>query len=128
MAVNPSAWIRPDRLVGMTAPMLLWALHFVLVYSLAGVGCEHDWYRATLLGTNRLSLLLVVATIAALVPIALLGWRALRWHRHGTSAADASLPRHGRFLVRVTLALSVLAAIAVLFTATPILLLPPCAT
>lgn len=125
MAVNAFAWLRPDRLLGMALPMGLWALHFVFVYSLAGLGCEHDWHRQRFAGVNVLSLGLILATIVALVPIVLLGLRAWRLHQSSLGDVDPTV-RRARFLGLLTTVLAALAAIAVLFTATPILMLPPC--
>lgn len=125
--MNLLGWTRPDRLIGMTLPMVLWALHFVAVYSLAGIGCEQDWYRQRLAGTNVLSLVLIVTTLAALVPIALLGWRALHWQRQRPPSTSHDQPGP-RLLIWLTGVLAIVATVAVLFTATPIVLLPPCAT
>lgn len=125
-ALSPLA---PGRLTGMALPMALWALHFVVVYSLVGLGCEYGWQARPLAGGNLLSALLVAFTVLVLVPVAALGLRARRaWRRHaGNQAAD---PRQRRqaLISMATTVLAVLAAIAIVFTTTPALLLPPCAT
>lgn len=125
-ALSPLA---PGRLTGMALPMALWALHFVGVYSLAGLGCEHGWQARPLAGSNLLSVLLVAVTVPFLLALLLLGLRARRaWQRHaGNQAADPRQRRHALVSMATTV-LAVLAAIAIVFTATPALLLPPCAT
>lgn len=117
--------IGPFRLVGMAAPMSIWALHFVLVYSLAGLGCEEGWHLRRTWGLSHLTWTLLVSTVAALGLIARLGWRARRSLRAAAEPADAVQRRH-RFMGRATAILAVLGAIAVVFTATPVFMLPSC--
>lgn len=111
--------LAPWRLTGMAAPMAVWALHFVLVYSVQGVACAEGWNpsaaRWTMLGS----------TVLALAAIAWLGLRARRAVADA-HAQDAAAGRR-RFAALATALLSLLAAVAVLFTTVPILLLPPCA-
>ena len=125
-ALSPLA---PGRLTGMVRPRALWALHFVVVYSLVGLGCEHGWQARPMAGGNLLSVLLVALTVLVLVPVIALGLRARRaWRRHaGNQAGDPRQRRHALIAMAAT-ARAVLAAIAIVFTATPALLLPPCAT
>ncbi|AKC85430.1 hypothetical protein [Pseudoxanthomonas suwonensis] len=114
-----AGWLAPWRLTGMAAPMAVWALHFVLVYSVQGLACAEGWNqpgaRWTMLGS----------TVLALLAIAWLGLRA----RRAAAAADApdAAVRRRRFTALATALLSLLAAVAVLFTTVPILLLSPCA-
>ncbi|MBX3725156.1 MAG: hypothetical protein KF823_04490 [Xanthomonadales bacterium] len=125
-ALSPLA---PGRLTGMVLPMALWALHFVVVYSLVGLGCEHDWPSRSLAGGNLLSVLLIALTAAFLVVVAALGLRARRaWRRHAANQAGDPRQRRHALIAMAATALAALAAIAIVFTATPALLLPPCAT
>ncbi len=125
-ALSPLA---PGRLTGMALPMALWALHFVVVYGLVGLGCEHGWQSRTLAGGNLLSVLLVALTVLVLVPVVALGLRARRaWRRHAANQAGDPRQRRHALIAMAATALAILAAIAIVFTATPALLLPPCAT
>lgn len=135
--------IGPFRLVGMAAPMAVWALHFVLVYSLVGLGCEEGWHlrRIAGLGVPTPSLLtwsLLLATVTSLGVIAWLGARAWRGWRSlpvagepaasepaAAESADALQRRH-RFMSLATTIMALLAAIAVVFTTTPVFMLPSC--
>ena len=110
--------IAPWRLAGIAMPMLVWALHFLVVYVLQGLACAGHAGREA-----AVAAMLGVTVLAALA-IAWLGLRA----RHAARSAghDAGGRRH-RFAATVTALLAVVAAIAVLFTTVPILLLPPCA-
>ncbi|MEX0900131.1 MAG: hypothetical protein WD081_05515 [Gammaproteobacteria bacterium] len=93
-------------------PMITWAVYFVVVYAVQGLGCDQAWNRSLLLGTNALTLTLVVLTVAAL---ALITWQGAR-----------AWPRRSGFQGRVAFALAVLAVLATAFTGIPIVMLEPC--
>lgn len=119
-------------LVAVALPMAVWALHFVVVYSLVGLGCEREILLQRFATLPLLIWVLLLVTVAALVLIAWLGWRAWRrWHALGAAPQGAGpLPRaqpRERFMRLATALLALLAFIAVAFTATPILMLLPCA-
>ena len=110
--------IAPWRLAGIAMPMLVWALHFVAVYSLQGLACAGHASRPAAIAA------MLGLTVLAWLAIAWLGLRALRARREAGNDAHGRLRR---FATTVTALLAPLAAMAVLFTAMPILLLPPCA-
>ena len=120
--------LSPYRLGGIAAPMAVWALHLVAVYSLQGVTCGQELANPRLAGLPALAwwvLALTGACLAALAWTGLRGWRGWR-----AASADRSIPAvaaRRRFAAAVTTALSALAAVAVLFTTIPVLLLPGCA-
>ena len=62
-------WDRHYPLAAVAAPMAVWAAHFVVVYSLAGLGCEQGWNvpRIAMLPSLRWILLLVTAAALALI-------------------------------------------------------------
>ncbi len=129
-------WLSPHRLTGMAAPMLLWALHFVLVYSLQGLACVEGWQHVRLAGLAVVTWWLLGVTLAILAAQVALGVRALRaWgkarrelERRGPGQGHGRLPApHRRFTAAATSALALLAVVATGFTAIPILLLPTCA-
>ncbi|GGK13601.1 hypothetical protein [Luteimonas terricola] len=125
-----SSALSPYRLTGIGAPMAVWALHLVAVYSLQGVACAEGWDRLRFAGVESLAWWLVALTAAALAALAWFGLRAWRgWHiaRFGQSDAPPALASRRRFAAAVTGALSVMAAVAVCFTTIPVLLLPGCA-
>lgn len=118
----------PYRLTGMAAPMAVWALHLVVVYSLQGLACAEGWNRVRFAGAEALTWWLVGLTLPALAVLAwtgLRGWRAWREARPGSDAPAHAARR--RFAAAVTGALSVMAVVAVCFTTIPVLLLPGCA-
>lgn len=129
-------WLSPHRLTGMTAPMLLWALHFVVVYSLQGVSCVEGWQHLRLGGWAAVTWWLLGLTLAILVAQVALGVRALRAWRKARRELERREPGQGhgqppaphrRFTAAATGALALLAVVATCFTAIPILLLPTCA-
>ena len=110
----------PERLIGVCAPLILWALHLVIVYSVQGLACSGQmdgaWWQRRL----PVQAALIVLTLLMLAIVAWQGWRAqrLRWH--------CVRPSRAGFLASATLLTSVLAAIAIVFTTAPILMLTPC--
>lgn len=126
-------WAGPYRLTLVAAPMAVWALHFVLVYSLAGLGCEHGWHLRNMVAANPLTWSLILATVVALGLLAGIGWHAWRSWRvqrdrseDGDGDGDGTLARRQRFMSLATAVLALLAAIAVSMTAIPVFMLPPC--
>jgi hypothetical protein len=123
--------LRKNGLLTMAAPMTAWALHFIAIYSLVGLACERGWTLHAIAGMNILVwqlALLCVVTLALLAWLALRAVRASKLDAAGTSPArqDVAVKRR-RFVARVTLALCLLAAVAVLFTTIPAFLVPTCA-
>ncbi len=120
-----SGWASPYRLTGMALPMAVWALHFVAVYSVQGVACAGGGAVRRVAGLESTSWWLLLLTLLALLAIGVLGWRAARaWRMHAGPQVPTS---RDRFAAAATALLALLAAVAVAFTAVPILLLPPCA-
>lgn len=120
--------LSPYRLTGVAAPMAVWALHLVVVYSLQGVVCGEALDNRPIAGLSPLAWAVLGLTVASLAG---LGWMALRaWRGWRAGNADRSAPATAarrRFLSAITAALCVLSAVAVLFTTIPVLLLPGCA-
>ncbi|TYT23907.1 hypothetical protein FZO89_16975 [Luteimonas viscosa] len=105
---------RPRRFSWIASPMLAWGLHFATVYSLQGLGCARGW------GDAATRLAMGAATVLALVAVGWIGLRA--WRRLRTVAGT----RDGTFAARLVAILSLLAAVAIGFTALPMFLLLPC--
>ncbi|WP_407353844.1 hypothetical protein [Luteimonas sp. R10] len=117
----------PQHLTGMAAPMAVWALHLLAVYSLQGLACAEGWQRTRVAGLEAVTWWLLLLTAAALAAIAWLGARARRaWRDANASAADEAAARRRRFTAKAATLLAVIAAIAVTFTAAPVLLLSTC--
>lgn len=125
---RPGSVVSPYRLIGIAAPMAVWAVHLVVIYSLQGVTCAEGLGRTEYAGLAPLTWWALALAAAAFALLAWLGLRALRGWR--AAEADRSAPAQAarrRFAAAVTGALCVLSAVAVLFTTIPVLLLPGCA-
>lgn len=120
--------LSPWRLTGIAAPMAVWALHLVAVYSLQGITCGQDLGNPRLAGLPALAWWVLALTAACFAALAWLGLRAWRgWRAANADRSTPAIAARRRFGASVTAALSVLAAVAVLFTTIPVLLLPGCA-
>ncbi|AOH35985.1 hypothetical protein BGP89_06120 [Luteimonas sp. JM171] len=128
--------IGPWRLSGMALPLAVWAAHFLAVYIMQGLACWQGWQRQRVAGMEMVSWWLLLATVVALALIAWQGMRALRCRRlakfevqaaKGVESPVAMAARRRHFMSVLTALVSVVAFIAVCFTALPVLLLPPCA-
>lgn len=127
--------IGPWRLTGMATPLALWAFHFVAVYMMQGLACGAGWQRHRVAGLEMVSWWLLLATLvawAAIVWMGVRGWRCQRLAAFEVRAANgsdrpvAATARRRRFMAVLTTLTAVIAFIAVLFTALPVVLLPPC--
>jgi hypothetical protein len=117
------------RLVGVISGMIIWAIWFVVVYSLTGIGCDAGWHRRSAPGGNLLSLVMLLSTALALALIAWTAWRGyLGWRRSSSAAVVGrdNTQRQG-FMGLVMMVLSILAAVGTLLVGIPILMLEPCA-
>ncbi len=128
--------IGPWRLTGMATPLVLWAVHFVAVYSMQGLACAEDWQRQRVAGLEMVTWWLLLATLLVFVAIAAMGTWALRCRRFAARevrAAEvagnpvAAAPRRRRFMAMLTALVALVSFIAVAYTTIPVLLLAPCA-
>lgn len=105
---------RPRRLSWIASPFIVWALHFVAVYSIQGLACARGWPMAgAWLGMG-------LATVPAFAAVAWIGLHARR------QALAPEVPGEKKFAARLVAMLSLLALVAMAFTSLPVLLLQPC--
>lgn len=112
----------------MLAPPTIWAAHFLAVYVGAAVYCAKAGRDVA---AGPIAIIVVAATIVALVAIGLVVVSTAR--RWGVSLIDGDLrydrphaeERH-RFLSHMTLMLSGLSAVAVIYVALPALFMEAC--
>jgi hypothetical protein len=108
-------------LTAMISAIIVWALHFVLVYAVVGLSCE----RPFTLGRGGAGLWLVTATLLALAAVVGIGLAALGvWRRERRHSDQAATRR--RFMAAVAGLLAILSAIAIIMTVLPVVLLPSC--
>jgi hypothetical protein len=109
----------------VTAP-LVWAAHFFVSYATAAIWCAKAAGPERSFGGARLAIALY--TMAALIAVLSIGWRAFRGHRAAPAVAedrDSPEARH-RFLTFATVLLAGLSAIAILYAALAIALAGSC--
>lgn len=120
--------LQPRTLTGLALPLAVWALHFVAVYSLQGLACAEGWQRLRLAGIEATTIVMAWLTLAALALVAWLAMRAWRTARAAGSIVMRTPADERRgFIARTTVLSSLIAAVAVLFTGLPLLMLRTCA-
>lgn len=116
-------------LTRMVAPFLLWALHFVALYSLQGLACAQQMWRTRVGGLETMTWALWGVSLAILAAIAWEARRAWQIRRALLEHGDRGRAHHARryFMVMVCLLGAAISALGVLFTMTPLALLQTCA-
>lgn len=125
--MNADVSEKRDSLWRLAAPPTLWAAHFLLSYATAAVFCAKFAKPDESLTPVRVAIF--VFSLAALVPIALLGWGGYRRHRLPGGAphhADDTPEDRHRFLGLATFLLACLSAVAVLFQALTVVFIGSC--
>lgn len=111
----------PDHSLTLWGVMLgpvVWAVHFLLCYVLVAIWCEKLNRAAPLAG---IAPVILGVTLGAWAVLIWLGMRLRRPHQAGTPPADRR-----RFMTKLALLLVALSAVAVGFSAWPILWLELC--
>lgn len=114
-------------LLGVISGMIVWAIWFVTVYALGGIGCDAGWNEIDLPVGNALSMAMLLSTVLAL---ALIGWCAIRGYRGWRHPHDEISGEEARqrlcFMGLIMLVVSLLAAVGTVMIAIPIFMLEPC--
>ncbi len=113
----------PTTVTAMMAPFLIWAGHFGLVYAMNGIACERGLDGASLLGFPAVPVLVVVATVAALL---VTGWILLRCVTGGGPADHVGSEDPREFARWFTGAGAASSLLAILWVGLPALLVPAC--
>ena len=115
---------RTLQVVGMLSGMIAWALQFTIIYGVTSTLCGRGWADASLFGIGAVQAVIVVTTLLALVPAALMFMVLLRAYRgleeQGASAATA-------FMVNAGILINGLSFVVILWQGAPALILPACA-
>jgi hypothetical protein len=106
-------------LLRMSAPLVIWAVHFLVIYGLTAIACAHGFGATRVLGIDIVSWGIGAATVVAagamLFTIAA-AVRHLRPQSNGTAA----------FVHWMSAAAGGLALVGVLWEAMPVLIVPVC--
>ncbi|MBP0447549.1 hypothetical protein J8J14_22580 [Roseomonas sp. SSH11] len=107
------------------AGMVVWAVHFGIVYGITGIACERGYGTRILLGQPLIPALVLAATALALLFV---GWIVVSAYRRLDSELSGEDGEDGpQFTVWLTLAIALLSALAILWEGIPVLLVHPCA-
>lgn len=103
---------------------LIWAAHFMFVYTANAVACERGLENVSILGVGLIPVTVALATLVALAAAGYVLAMAIRWlgPLHGESYDDPS----SAFLRQITIVLTLISMIAVTLSALPSLVVPPC--
>ena len=113
-------WLRPDSPLHLVLGPVLWILWFMAAYAALSVGCQL-LNPPPLSVFNALNISLLLLTLLVLVCLSVLAVRSWRSGKHSSSQTRAQ-----RFTARVGFVLYVLAAVATLACALPLLVFLPC--
>lgn len=106
-----------EFVLGMCSGPIIWMLHFVLIYSLAGLFCARPAWRREWLGIDILAWSVGIAGVAAIAAIALLHPTMLRLRSYPT----------GESYVRWSGALlAMLSVVAIVWETLPVFFLSEC--
>ncbi|MFC7517581.1 hypothetical protein ACFQUU_21445 [Herbaspirillum sp. GCM10030257] len=115
MLKTPASFVR--SLLLLSSGPLVWAIHFLLIYGLTGIVCARPGLQPEWLGIGILGWGIAMATIIAIGGILAIH---LRIRRMRNDSADND------FIYRTSAWLGVLAGIAIVWEALPVLLVPAC--
>lgn len=104
------------------AGFIIWASAFAALYGMQGLGCALGLQRVVLLGSNLLTILLVLLWIGHLALTGVLLWFCIvRWRPRRAARNEVTT-----FLAVVTCLTTASAVAATFYIGVPVLLLPPC--
>lgn len=112
-------------ILGAISAMIVWAAHFLTVYGAQATACVRAPADAMLLGRPLVPALVLGTTALSLFVVTVIGLRAWRRLRSGLAGEEGEDPP--QFTVWMTAAIALLAGLAIVWEALPVLILRPCA-
>lgn len=112
------------ELANLVAGLLIWAVHFAVVYGAHAIACARGLSERTLLGFGAVPLVVGVATALALLGsgiVLAIALRDLRTLRGRDDATDSQ-----RFLTYTSATIAGFSMLAIVWVALPAAILPPC--
>lgn len=104
--------------------LLIWAAHFMLVYSVNAVVCARGLQDLRVLGAGLIPFTVAIATLVALAAASRLLWVGSGWL--GPLRGEPHDDRASAFLRQVSIALALLSMVAIFLTALPSFVVVPC--
>jgi hypothetical protein len=115
----PSGFL--SRSLFALAGLLIWSLHFGAIYVFQALACARGFASREVAGVGIVTAFIAAATLLALLATAAViatGWR--------TPGPGVELTEHDEFLRRLTILVAGLSAVAIVWQALPVLMMPPC--
>ena len=106
-------------LLRMSAPLVIWAVHFLVIYALTAIACARGFAATRVLGIDAVSWGIAAATVLAAGAMLFtigVAVRRLRPQSNGTAA----------FVHWMSAAAGGLALVGILWEALPVLIVPAC--
>jgi hypothetical protein len=125
-----TAALRPILLLAVAGTgLIVWAVHFLILYIVAALDCEGRFDGTEFLGIGVVGWVTIVATLGAIGVVAFVGLRA--WRRMGQPPRPEDRHREWSpsarpFLHWLTIAMAVAGTIAILMTAYPVTVFVTC--
>ena len=104
--------------------LLIWAAHFMFVYAATSLACARGFAHITVLGAGLVPFTVMLATCLALLAAGWVLLTALSWG--GPLRGEASTDAGSAFIQHLTIALALIAMIAIVWNALPALVVSPC--
>lgn len=105
--------------------LLIWAAHFMFVYSANAIACSRGLEDIAILGAGLIPLTVALATIVALLAAGYVLVSTLAWQ--GPLRGEPHDDPSTAFLRQVTIVLTLLSIIAIVLSALPSFIVQPCA-
>jgi hypothetical protein len=110
----------------LVAP-IIYTVYFMVAYLAVEAACTLGWFAFDAGGTNGITVVVIAATIVALLAILLSLLQGVRTLRRPAPPRDPAVGDAERFVTHIGVMLDVLFVFLVLATGAPALLLAPCA-
>ncbi|WP_372616823.1 hypothetical protein [Falsiroseomonas sp.] len=111
--------------LGAVSAMLVWAAHFLVIYTVQATLCVRIGSGHEVLGLPLIPATVLGLTAAALVVVVIIGLRARNRLVSGMSGQEGE--DEPQFTLWMTMAIALVSALAIVWEAVPVLILPPCA-
>ncbi|HEV7267773.1 MAG TPA: hypothetical protein VGN83_23145 [Falsiroseomonas sp.] len=110
--------------IGSISAMIVWAVHFLVIYGVQATICVRLGTGRTLFGQPLILASVLGLTALSLVIVAVIGLRA--WRRLESGMAGQEGEDQAQFTVWMTFSIALLSGLAILWEAVPVLILHPC--
>lgn len=104
--------------------LLIWAAHFTLLYAINALSCERVWMHRQVLGMDLAMLLMIAVTLAVVLALVVIG--ALAALGRTPDLPEAANRRTSQFLRKLTVTVSALSLVAVVYQTAAIFVVPAC--